>query len=101
MSNDIIVREMQAEGATYTNVAQKLDLPYEMVRSVSHEAGIVRKRGVPVGTRGVRRNHKIDDEKLKQLVADGIGLKAIASHFSCTKQAVWCAKKRLGLPSSK
>ena len=88
---------MQAEGATYTNVAQKLDLPYEKVRSVSHEAGIVRKRGVPVGTRGVRRNHKIDDEKLKQLVADGLGLKAIAEHFSCTKQAVWCAKKRLGL----
>lgn len=97
MSNDIILREMQAEGATYTNVAQKLDLPYEKVRSVSHEAGIVRKRGVPVGTRGVRRNHKIDDEKLKQLVADGLGLKAIAEHFSCTKQAVWCAKKRLGL----
>lgn len=97
MSNDIILREMQAEGATYTNVAQKLDLPYERVRSVSHEAGIVRKRGVPVGTRGVRRNHKIDDEKLKQLVADGLGLKAIAEHFSCTKQAVWCAKKRLGL----
>lgn len=97
MSNDIILREMQAEGATYTNVAQKLYLPYEKVRSVSHEAGIVRKRGVPVGTRGVRRNHKIDDEKLKQLVADGLGLKAIAVHFSCTKQAVWCAKKRLGL----
>ena len=97
MSNEIILREMQAEGATYTNVAQKLDLPYERVRSVSHEAGIVRKRGVPVGTRGVRRNHKIDDEKLKQLVADGLGLKAIAEHFSCTKQAVWCAKKRLGL----
>jgi len=97
MGNDIIVREMQAEGATYTNVAQKLDLPYEKVRSVSHEAGIVRKRGVPVGTRGARRNHKIDDEKLKQLVADGLGLKAIAGHFSCTKQAVWCAKKRLGL----
>lgn len=97
MSNDIILREMQAEGATYTNVAQKLDLPYEKVRSVSHEAGIVRKRGVPVGTRGVRRNHKIDDEKLKQLVVDGLGLKAIAEHFSCTKQAVWCAKKRLGL----
>lgn len=92
-----IIEALKEEGSTYASVARKLSLPYAQVRREALAAGVVRKRGS--GRRRVF--YKIDDNKLKALVADGLGLNAIAEHFSCTKQAVWAAKRRLGIPSIK
>ena len=88
-----VLEALKEEGSTYASVSRKLSLPYAQVRREALAAGIVRKRGSGRG----RRNSKIDDDQLKALVADGFGLNAIAEHFSCTKQAVWAAKQRLGI----
>ena len=86
-------RLLAAHAADTVLVTVDAQVPGSFFDDEALAAGIVRKRG----SGRVRRNSKIDDDQLKALVADGFGLNAIAEHFSCTKQAVWAAKQRLGI----
>lgn len=88
------VEMMRWVGASYRGVARELNLSVDEVRRAAKAAGIVRPRGVP---KGLRRAIKIDDDVLRAMVAAGRSPKEMADRFDCSKQAIWDARKRLGL----